>query len=308
MKHVFVVNPNAGQKNISETIIKDIEENFKDLDHIIYVTKCRHDALRYVKEFLEKNSKDETYRFYAVGGDGTLYDVVNGAVGYDNAEIACVAHGSGNDFIKNFRCDISNFRDLSKAIKGKAIPIDIMKINDKYCINITNYGFDGEVTDCQLRYRRIPGVSGPLAYKLAAFNSLLFNMKFNMKIFVDDKEICNGKELLAIAANGYCYGGGFYCAPEAIINDGLIDFIIIDKIGRLKAASFMSIFRKGEHLVNPKVKDKVTFVRGKKAIFEGEKPIAYAVDGEVFRDPKIEIEMLPKALKFVLPEGVEYII
>jgi diacylglycerol kinase family enzyme len=54
--------------------------------------------------------------------------------------------------------------------------------------------------------------------------------------------------LLVVAfANGYCYGGGYYCAPEAKIDDGLIDVCLIKKVGKLKAAGFMKVYREGKH-------------------------------------------------------------
>lgn len=305
MKHVFVINPNAGQKNSTDYIKEELNSKFKDLDYEIYITKSRHDGLRFVKEYLETHDKNETYRFYACGGDGTLYDVVNGSIGFKNAEIACLAFGSGNDFIKNYRASIDDFRNIENAINGKVEPIDIIKINNRYCINITNFGFDGEVTERQIRYRRMKGVSGPMAYKMAAVSSLIFKMSQFLKVVIDGKEVLNEKGLLAIAANGYCYGGGFYCAPNALINDGLIDFILVRKISRLKAASFMSIFRNGKHLDDERLKKKLIYLQGKKASFESVKDVAYAIDGEVFREKRIDIELIPNGLKYVVPANLK---
>lgn len=301
MKHIFVINPNAGRINRVEEITKKLEEVGSSYDYEIYITKSRGDAERFVREYLKESKTDETYRFYAVGGDGTLYDVVNGAYGFPNAEVACLATGSGNDFVKNF-ADISLFKDIKKALEAKAKPIDLIKANDKYCINITNYGFDGEVTAAQLRFKHWPFVSGPVAYNLAALTSLLFKMNQYLKVVIDGKTVLDEKGLLAIAANGFCYGGGFHCAPKAKIDDGIIDFCLVRKIGRLKAASFMKVFREGEHLTNPKLADKVIYLKGKKATIESNKPVAYAVDGEVFREKKLEITMLPGAIKFAIPE------
>lgn len=305
MKHVFVVNPNAGQKDSSPKILETLKAEGKGFDYEVYKTTGRHDATRFIKEYLKKRPEGEITRFYAAGGDGTLYDIVNGVAEEPRCEVACLAYGSGNDFVKNFRCDVSNFRDINKAIKGKAIPIDFFKVNDRYCINITNYGFDGEVTERQIRFRRLPGVNGPMAYRLAALHSLLFKMNQPLKVTIDGEVVLDErKALLAIAGNGYCYGGGMYCAPYAKLTDGLLDFVLIKKVGRLKAAGFMKIFREGKHIEHPKTKDITIYRRGKKAVFESLHPVAYAIDGEVFREKRIEIEILPKDILFVLPEGV----
>lgn len=301
MKHIFVINPNAGRVNRVQEISQKLQEVGSLYDYEIYETKSRGDAKNFVHDYLEKANKAETYRFYACGGDGTLYDVVNGAFGFPSAEVGCLALGSGNDFVKNFP-DVSAFKDVKRALEAKARPIDIIKVDDKYCINIANYGFDGEVTFAQLRYKHWPFVSGPMAYNLAAVTSLLFHMNQFLKIVVDDKVVLEGKGLLAIAANGFCYGGGFHCAPNAKIDDGLIDFCLVKKISRLKAASFIKVFKNGEHLTNPKIASHVIYLRGKKATFESNKPVAFAIDGEVFREKKISIEILPKGIKFACPQ------
>jgi diacylglycerol kinase (ATP) len=302
MKIIFVVNPNAGRVNRVQEIKDKLLPFQKEYDASVYETKSRGDAELFVREYLKTHSDQETYRFVACGGDGTLYDVVNGAVGFPNAEVGCMALGSGNDFVKNFH-DLKVFQDVEKALKATPHPIDVLKVNGKYCVNITNFGFDGEVTFAQLRYKRWPFVSGPMAYKLAAVSSLLFKLNHRLTITVDDKVVFKGKGLLAIAANGYCYGGGFHCAPLAKIDDELIDFCIVRKISRFKAAGFMSSFRNGEHLTKEGIKEYVTYLRGKKAIFESDKDTAYAIDGEVFRKKRLEIELLPHALKFAVPSN-----
>ncbi len=300
MHHIFVINPKAGR--IDRT--KEIEEKLHSYDgkisYEIYVTKSLGDAQCFVREYLSTHSKDETYRFYACGGDGTLYDVVNGSAGYPNVEVACVASGSGNDFVKNFH-NLEKFRDLDKEIAGTAKKIDLLKVGDKYCINIANYGFDGEVTFAQLKYKRRPFTTGPMAYKKAALHCLLFKMNQYLKLTIDDEVVFEGKGLLVALANGYCYGGGYHCAPEAIIDDGLMDVCLIKAVSRFKAASFMKIFRKGEHITSPKTKNIVIYKKGKKAVVESDHPVAYAVDGEVFTSDRIEVNLLPKAISFVVP-------
>jgi diacylglycerol kinase (ATP) len=89
--------------------------------------------------------------------------------------------------------------------------------------------------------------------------------------------------------------------PKAVIDDGLIDVCVIKKVGRLKAAGFMKLFRKGEHVDNPKTKDYVIYQRAKHVVVESVRPVAYAIDGEVFRKEKIVVDMLPQALSFVVP-------
>jgi diacylglycerol kinase family enzyme len=84
----------------------------------------------------------------------------------------------------------------------------------KYCINITNYGFDGEVTFAQLKYKRRPFHDRtPMPINAAAAHCFFFKMNQPLKVTLDDKVVFDGKGLVAIA-NGYCYGGGYHCAPQ----------------------------------------------------------------------------------------------
>ncbi len=301
MRHIFIINPHAGKNNNIDEIINTINNLDASIDKECYLTKGYLDGYNFVKEYCEK-CKDEKLRFYACGGDGTLHEVTNGCIEHKDVEVACLAIGSGNDFVKNFG-KIDDFKDINKLVNGTSTTIDLMKVDDKdYCINILNYGFDGEVTFKMLRYKGLPLVSGPMSYNLAVVDSMLFKMSHNIKLTTDDEVVCDGKTLLVAVANGLCYGGGFYCAPRAKIDDGLIDICLVKKVSRFKVASLIKDYKKGKHLENEKLKDLVVYKKCKKVTIESNKPVAYAIDGEVFRKNKVTIEIVPNKLKFIKPK------
>jgi diacylglycerol kinase family enzyme len=140
-----------------------------------------------------------------------------------------------------------------------------------------------------------------MAYKRAAIHCLFFKMNQWLKVTLDDKVVFDNKGLLIAIANGFCYGGGYHCAPLAKIDDGLIDVCLVKKIGRLRAAGFMKIFREGRHIDDPKTKDFILYQRCQKVVVESPKPVAYAIDGEVFRKKRIEVHIIPQGLSFVVP-------
>lgn len=302
MKHIFVINPNAGKKDRFEEISSLLKKYDGIIDYETYRTTCKGDGREFVKNYLLIHPKEETYRFYAIGGDGSLHDVVNGAYEFPNAEVACYPSGSGNDFIKNFD-NHEGFRNLDSLINGHVKKVDLLKANNKVSINIFNYGFDGEVTFKMHRIKKWPLISGKGAYNVAAFASLLLNMSTKMKITLDEEVIFDDKGLLIAVANGHTYGGGYKCAPESKVDDGLIDVCLIKKISRFKAPSLMSIYKRGEHISNKKLEGKVIYKKCKHVTIESPNPVAYAIDGEVFREKFIDITILPLALNFVLPEG-----
>ena len=86
MKHLIVVNGAAGKATEKEALLATAKEEFKGLDYEVYETTGPKSVIPFLKEYLKKNAKD-TVRVYACGGDGTVNEVVNGLIGFDNAEM-----------------------------------------------------------------------------------------------------------------------------------------------------------------------------------------------------------------------------
>jgi len=138
----FIVNPVAGGGRDKEKLIEEIRaacEKHGD-EYEIHLTSGVTDAENFVRRECERNPERKT-RFYACGGDGTLNEIVNGAVGFENAEIAAVPAGTGNDFIKSFS-DHDAFMNIEAQLCGTTEKFDLIKFNGKYCLNVLNIGFD----------------------------------------------------------------------------------------------------------------------------------------------------------------------
>ncbi|MBO5783836.1 MAG: diacylglycerol kinase family lipid kinase, partial [Clostridia bacterium] len=120
----------------------------------------------------------------------------------------------------------------------------------------------------------------------------------NMTVCVDDELLYEGKSLLAVAANGRVYGGGFLAAPQAEIQDGLIDCLAVKNMSRLKITGFVGKYKVGNH---QPLSHLITKARGKRMTICSDRPFAISYDGEVEMTTKAEIELLPHALKVVVP-------
>ena len=136
MKHIFIVNPISGQGAASQAVYGSLSSLPKDADCDVYLTKGKGDAVRYIREYLGSHS--EPVRFYACGGDGTIHEVVNGIAGFEQAAFAVYPCGSGNDFIKCFGSR-EEFLDIAALVGSEEYAIDLMKVNDRYCINICHF-------------------------------------------------------------------------------------------------------------------------------------------------------------------------
>lgn len=298
MKHVFVINPTAGKKDITKKITEKITTTLKDHDYEIYVTKAPLDAKKFVREYSE-NNQDKEIRFYSCGGDGTLNEVINGAYGFSNVSVACYPSGSGNDFIKYFGTK-EEYLDLENLVNGKTVEVDLLKLNGRFGVNIFNLGFDANVAERMIKYKRLPLVTGKGAYILGVIVSFFHKLTTEMQVYVDDNLVYDGNGVLTAVANAICYGGGFYCTPKAKVNDGLLDVVVVKKVSRSKFVRFIKFYKRGTHLDEPKLKDYILYKRGSVCTIKTAKPVNYAIDGEMNKTNEITISVVPKAIKFVI--------
>lgn len=300
-KHYFIINPNAGKFDVSKEVSSEIEKAFKGSsdEYNIYITKGRNDAEEYAK-FICNKEINEIIRFYACGGDGTLNEVVNGIIGFDNASVSVIPHGTGNDFINNFEESIG-FYDIKTQIYFKPKKIDLIKINDTYAINLCNIGFDAMVAENTNKFKKLPLINGQGAYTLSIFYSLFHKITSNLEITIDNREIIKGEFLLCVVANGLTYGGGYKGAPLAEINDGFIDLCIIKKVSRFKLIKLIGVYKNGEHLGNEELRDYFIYKRCKVINIKSDNKFSTCIDGEMFEETNINISIAENAIEFLSP-------
>lgn len=297
MKIYFIVNPASGQGKAYRTIEKKLED--VSFEYEIYLTNAPLDATRFVKEKCEEY-KDETLRFIACGGDGTLNEVANGAVGYENAEVSCCPCGSGNDFVKYYGAE--NFTDVEALATAPAYPIDMIKIADTYSINVVHFGFDTCVLKTMLKVKRMKIIGGKNAYNTGVVTAVLTAMKNKAHLHADG-ELLNedGTFLLCTAANCSHIGGKFFCAPKARNNDGFIDVCVVKPISRFRLMNLINAYEKGEHLDDPRFKPLIKYRRCKKFEVTAPEGFSISIDGELREINKFTCEIVPGAIKFAAP-------
>ena len=302
MKHVFIINPNTVKKARAK-LVSDVEAacGKAGVDWEIYYTDAPRAAEKRVRELAETGAP---LRFYACGGDGTIGEVANGAFGYPNVEVAAIPSGTGNDFVRNF-APAEAFSDVTRQINGRAAAFDLIKANDRFAVNTINIGFDCAVVDLVERRRGFPLMNGANAYTIAAFVKMIPMPKCELKLEWDGRSEQNRLTLCSIANGRYC-GGGFKSNPAALLNDGLIDvFRAHEKVGRVGFLRLVGDYRKGTHLDNPKMADRLDCFKTKEMTISADSPFMYCSDGEVMTAGELKISVVPEALRFVIPEGAE---
>lgn len=297
MRDVFIINPAAGKEDSTIALTKEIREVYGD-DCKILITTGENDAL--LKAKAEAESGDEV-RIFACGGDGTSFEVLNGIVGHPNASIGVVPIGSANDFIKFFGFDSKQkFLDIRAQMEGIHTPIDLIKAGEKFCMNQCCAGLDALVAQRMQRYKRLPLVSGSMAYNIALVKTFLGKLGINMKVTADGKPFSEGSLLFAICANAPVYGGGYISAPNARIADGLLDCVTIETVSKFKFLKLLPIYKGGRH----EGIDVCNMGKCKSFEFRADRVIPVSLDGEIIHTDNFACEIVEKAINFVVPKGI----
>lgn len=301
MKYIFVINPAAGAGG-KEEILKAAIARLPEKDNCeIYFTKSPGDASAFVKNAIKERT-DEAIRFIACGGDGTINEVFSGAIGADKVSVTCYPCGSGNDFVKVFG-GADTFKDVATLIHAPEQKLDVLKVGDRYSINVTNFGFDTTVAITVNKDREKTGHGSKNSYTKGVIKALIKSMKNKCKVWADG-ELLNpdGKALLCTVANGQYVGGSFKCAPRAKTNDGLIEVCLVRPISRLRFVKILTPYTNGEHLDRDDFKDIFIYRQAKKVDVEAPEGFAYSLDGEIIYENKFSIEIVEGALNFAVPE------
>ena len=301
MKHLFLINPNAGKGKAFETVMPKIKEATaeRNMDYKVYVSKSSQDTHDYCKKIGESGEKT---RIYACGGDGTIYDIVNAIYGYNNVEFAAVPLGSGNDFIRIFGTK-EQFMDIGAQIDGTAIKIDAIKCGDRIAVNQCSMGFDAEVCSKQADFKKLPWLTGESAYTASLFYCLKSKTSNRFTITIDDGEPITDNFVFAFCGNSRFYGGGYQAAPYAVPDDGLLDFSIVRAMKIPRLVTQIGNYKKGRHFKWPET----TYVRGKKMTVHSDIPASVNVDGECDFVTDSTFEIIPSAFSFVIPTTSSYI-
>lgn len=226
---------------------------------------------------------------FLVGGDGTLNYFINR---FPNISIpvSIFKGGSGNDFAWKLYGHRTFGEQLEIALHATPRPVDAGICNGHYFLNGAGIGFDGEVVQAMGKTRFMPG---HLAYLWTVIKKIAFFREKKLQL-VYDGQVIRGRFFLLSIANGSRYGGGFMVAPQAEVNDGLLDLVLIYRIHRLKRIFYLPKVEKGKHL-------HLSFIEStkvKKITIESSAKVAAHLDGEFLYSNIFEIEILPGKFLF----------
>lgn len=312
MRIIFVINPKAGKgKGIDKWLEKIRSTSEKTgIKADIYMTKAVGDAEAFA-DLIGKETKasGEEIRLIACGGDGTLNEVLNGAMGYENLTVGVLPIGTGNDFCRNFP-DEGDFLDVEAQLKGKVIKCDAIRYSGllagkdqtRYCANMFNIGFDCNVVDLTAKLKTYPMIKGSFAYLLGVAITYIKKKGAKLRVELDGKVIEDGPLLLTAIANGGFCGGGVHSSPYASVNDGIMDVNVIFNVGRVDFLKKFPYYAKGTHMELSDI-DHIIYAgtcrKAKVTPLDG--TMRLCTDGEIVDAGAIEFEVVPEAFNLLLP-------
>lgn len=302
MKHFFIVNPAAGSGKKLHSVLENINTVCKERKESFFIhnTLKAGEATEYVKEICAKSSDGEKLRFYACGGDGTINETASGIIGNSNAELAVIPLGTGNDFVRNFD-NPENFFDIEAQLDGTSQPIDVLRCNDRYCVNMINIGFDCEVVKQVPKIKRF--IPGKLAFIVGVVQKLITMPGVKAKVFVDNVEQKMSSFLLCAIANGAFCGGGFKAAPLSDLIDEVVDICMVKPISRTKFLTLVGDYKKGTYVTKEKFKSVVNYKKCSEVEIKFDAPTDVCIDGEIERMSSLRVSTVKKALDLCIPKG-----
>lgn len=308
LKCLFIVNP-ASARGTTLGVWSRLRQqiNAQGITFDEHVTREPGEAT----EIARKALKSGVERVIAVGGDGTLSEIVNGYFDSQGqpinvaAAIGLLASGTGSDFRRSL--GMTNQRkSISALFESGTRHIDAACAHfrgfsgdraKRFFINVASFGLGGDVSASVNRWRNsLPRwIGGRARFSAAAIAALgrYKNVRVSMR-FDDGREIQINSNLIVVA-NGKFAGGGMMLAPDAELDDGFLDVIVTDEATRWDVIKELPRIQRGDHLKNPKV----TAMRARVVSIDAEEPMAVDLDGETVGYTPANITLLPAAIRFV---------
>jgi diacylglycerol kinase (ATP) len=305
MKTCIILNPWAGRGAAGQRRA-ELEAALRraGVSYDLLTTYARGGATELTYQAIERGYG----RVVAVGGDGTINEVVNGLLGSRerlgrSAQLGIVPLGTGSDFIKVL--DGVQANDLDGAARrlaaGQVRAIDAAKISvsagtqdlERYFINGLGTGIDAQVAVESLKVTRLKGFA---VYLVSVIRALASYKPSPMVVRFDNHEI-RKRLLFASVANGRCQGGGFWMTPEALIDDGKLDLCIVERMRLDEIIRYLPRLMEGSHTTLRQV----TMGQAQRVEISSNTPIPVATDGEVIATDarQVVVEVLPSAIELV---------
>jgi diacylglycerol kinase family enzyme len=307
MRHLFIINPRAFDlKGHADDICQEIHSFFSSYPYATYyihVTRWKRDAVGFVHRYV--STADRIVRVYAVGGMGTLYEVINGVVGLPNVQVACWPFGSSNTFLQYFgKNRIERFRSLKNLVFSGVCSFDLIKCGNNYGICAGYMGAEAIVSKLGDHITENAGVlprwfirGGTLRIILALYYYAKKETVQSYQVVLDGT-ILRGTYCSILIANQPYVAGGVNPAVDARPDDGILDIYLVRKVPNFGSRSLAADYARGHY---QKWSQYISHHRCRSISISSDQIMHICIDGEHFYDADVTYEVIPRAIDFVCP-------
>jgi diacylglycerol kinase (ATP) len=239
----FLLNPAAGRGTGRANL-----DRIRVLASKLGAGLCVSRKVSDLAEQARRAAEDGVERLLVAGGDGTMHHAIQGLAGTSCA-LGVIPLGSGNDLAGTLGVPPDVGAAVERAVSGPIRRIDLARVGGTFCVGYAGVGFDSEVT----RYaNEMKILRGPLIYFYAVIHTLITFAPPHMKVIYDGGEF-EGKVMFTVVNNLPRFGGGMRIAPEARIDDGLLDLVIVKEVPKPVLLSIFPKVYNGRHVGHPAV-------------------------------------------------------
>ncbi|XGZ10460.1 diacylglycerol kinase family protein [Peribacillus sp. RS7] len=303
----FIVNPMARNEE-SLKIWKKAEEilNSKAVPHEVFFTEEKGHALRLTKEILSGTNLET--RMIAVGGDGTVNEMINGAIGFPHAIIGSLAAGSGNDYVRGIQKTESVEEALSLFQDNAFSAVDIGQFETDgkvgYFINSLGMGIDAEISaeaDRSPLKKWFNFVkAGKLIYLFIFIKKIFSYQPSCMELIIDGNRHLLKKVWFIVIANQPYFGGGMKISPMSKLDDGRLNVIVVHDITMLKLLTVFITVLWGGHL---NIKNVDSF-SGERIKMKNHGSVKIQYDGEIVGMGEVAAVVLKEKIRVMFKDDI----
>lgn len=255
---------------------------------------------------LARTAADEGYNsLVAVGGDGTIHEVANGMLQKScpaRTSLGIICTGTGSDLSHSIGITHDYNLACHNLANPKEITIDVGLVEyhkkdqtlQRYFVNSAGIGFDATVVDSVEKTPKYFG--GTIPYLTALLRSFLFYRNKDISYKIGDHPTQKARVLSLVVANGRYFGGGMHIAPEAKLNDSLLDMIVMGNFGKIELLKNIKKVYSGTHLSLPKV----NVIKDTRIVIESAQKFLLQADGEILGEGPATFSLLPKSLTLLV--------
>jgi diacylglycerol kinase (ATP) len=293
-----VLNPSSGRERGPEHVellTTKLKHRYDDVT--IVVTSGDGDAERAATIAVA----DGCDALFVAGGDGTLNEAMNGLVtagGLAEMVVGIVPFGTGNDFAAALGIPLETEPALEILLEGRERAVDLGEVNGRVFVNTSGGGFIAEVSAAVTP--QLKTIAGRLAYLIGGAQVLFEFEKVGASVTLSPGPVQVSRSLYAFAVcNSRLIAGGRLIAPNALIDDGMLDVCLIEA---MSAIEFVALARKvadGEHVKDPRV----LYYQAQSVRVELDRAVHVNTDGEVFEDTRCDYRVLPGAARFLVGDA-----